>query len=77
MKIGTYVQAMLRFSQKFERLQCWYYCWEKIMMYAIEMISCGMKQLTVLMKIGTGVQARFCLRNLGGCTVGITEWSDL
>jgi hypothetical protein len=45
------------------------------MTYAIEMASCGMIYTPSFMKIGTGVQAilRFCLSNLRGCEVGITE----
>jgi hypothetical protein len=45
------------------------------MMYTVEMTSCGMIYLSSFMKIGTGVQAilRFCLRNLRGCNVGITD----
>jgi hypothetical protein len=47
-------------------------------MYAVEMASCGMIYLPSFMKIGTGVQAilRFCLRNLKGCDVGITDGRD-
>jgi hypothetical protein len=35
--------------------------------------------ITSLMKIGTGVQTilRSCLRNLRGCSVGITDGRDL
>jgi hypothetical protein len=49
------------------------------MIYALEMTSCGMIYLPSFMKIATGVQAilRFCLKNLEGCNVGITEVSDL
>jgi hypothetical protein len=49
------------------------------MKYAIEMASCDMICLPNLMKIGTDVQAilRFCLRNLLGCNVGITDGWDL
>jgi hypothetical protein len=44
-------------------------------MYTVEMASCGMIYLASLMKIATGIQAilRFCLRNLRGCNVGITD----
>jgi hypothetical protein len=44
-------------------------------MYAVEMASYGMIYLPSFMNIGTGVQAilRFCLRNVKGCNVGITE----
>jgi hypothetical protein len=44
------------------------------MKYAVEITS-----LPSFMKIGTGVQAilRFCLRNLRGCDVGITDRRDL
>jgi hypothetical protein len=48
------------------------------MMYAVEMASCDMIYLPSFMKIGTGVQTilRFCLRNLKGCNVGITDRRD-
>jgi hypothetical protein len=46
------------------------------MMYAIEMPP-GWHDMYIpsFMKIGTGVQAifRFCLGNLGGCNVGLTD----
>jgi hypothetical protein len=66
-------------SQKFERLQCWYYSWEGLMMYAVEMASCGMLYLTDFMNIGTGVQAvlRFVLSNLHDSKVGITDGRGL
>jgi hypothetical protein len=43
------------------------------MIYAIEMASSI--YIPSFMKAGRGVQAilRFCLRNLGGCNVGITD----
>jgi hypothetical protein len=49
------------------------------MLYAVETASCGMIYFQSFMKIDTGVQAilRFCLRNLRGCDVGITEGRDL
>jgi hypothetical protein len=49
------------------------------MKYAVLMASCGMIHIPSFMKIGTGVQAilRFCLRNLQGCDVGITDGRDL
>jgi hypothetical protein len=48
-------------------------------MYAVEVASCGVIYSQRFMKIGTGVQTtlRFCLRNLRGCDVGITDGSDL
>jgi hypothetical protein len=48
-------------------------------MYAVEMASYRMINMSSFMKIGTGVQVilRFCLRNLRGCNVGITDWRDL
>jgi hypothetical protein len=44
-------------------------------MYAVEMSSSGMIYLQIFMNIGSGFQAilRFCLRNLKGCNVGITD----
>jgi hypothetical protein len=47
-------------------------------MHAVEMASCGMIYLSSFMTIATGVQAilRFCLRNLRGCNVGITDGTD-
>jgi hypothetical protein len=45
------------------------------MMYAFDMGSCGMIYIPSFIKIGTGVQQilRFCLRNLRGRIVGITD----
>jgi hypothetical protein len=47
--------------------------------YAVEMASCGMINIPSFMKTGTGVQAilRFCLRNLRGCNVRVTDERDL
>jgi hypothetical protein len=47
-------------------------------MYAVEIGSGGMIHLP-FMKIGVGVQAvlKFCLRNLRGCNVGVTDERDL
>jgi hypothetical protein len=49
------------------------------MMYAVEMISCGLIYIHSVMKIGTGVQGilRCRLRSLKGCNVGITVGRDL
>jgi hypothetical protein len=46
---------------------------------AVEIASCGMIYIPSFMKIGKGIQAilRFCLRNLIGCNVGITDGRDL
>jgi uncharacterized protein YraI len=48
-------------------------------MYAVEMYSCGVINVPSFMKIGRGVQAilRFCLRNLIGCNVSVTDVRDL
>jgi hypothetical protein len=48
-------------------------------MYANEFGSGGMIYVPRFMKTYTGVQAilRFCLRNLRGCNVGITDGRDL
>jgi hypothetical protein len=48
-------------------------------MYATEMVSGGMTYLRSFMKTGNGVQAilRFCLINLKGCNVGITNGRGL
>jgi hypothetical protein len=48
-------------------------------MYALEMASCGMISFPVFMKIATGVQTIFifCLRNLNGYNVDITDGRDL
>jgi hypothetical protein len=45
------------------------------MMYDIEMVSYGMLYISCFMKIGTDIQAilRFCLGNLNGCNVDITN----
>jgi hypothetical protein len=42
------------------------------------MASCGMIYAPSFLKIGRGVQAilRFCLRNLRGCDVGISDGND-
>jgi hypothetical protein len=44
----------------------------------IEMASDGMIYLKSFMKIGTGVEAilRFCLSNLKGCNVSVTDGRD-
>jgi hypothetical protein len=49
------------------------------MKYLVEMASRGMICIPTFMKIATGVQAilRFCLRNLRGYNVGITDERDL
>jgi hypothetical protein len=49
------------------------------MIYVVEMALCGMPYIISVMKSGTDVQAilRFCLRNLKGRNVGITERRDL
>jgi hypothetical protein len=48
-------------------------------MYAVEMATFGMIYIRGFVKIGTGVQAilRFCLRNLRGCNVSVTDGRDL
>jgi hypothetical protein len=48
-------------------------------MYVVDMAFCDMIYLQSFVKVGTGVQAilRFCLRNLRGCDVGITDGRDL
>jgi hypothetical protein len=45
------------------------------MKYVVEMPSCGMIILQSFMKIGPGIQMilKFCLSNLNGCNVGITQ----
>jgi hypothetical protein len=45
---------------------------------AVEMTSCNMIYVRSFMKIGAGTQAilKFCLRNLRGCDVGITDGRD-
>jgi hypothetical protein len=49
------------------------------MMYAVEMVSCGMICLPSFMKIDEGVRAilRFFPRNLKGRNVGITDGRNL
>jgi hypothetical protein len=44
-------------------------------MYAFEIVSSGIIYLVSSMPIGTGIQEilRFCLRNLKGHNVGITD----
>jgi hypothetical protein len=66
-------------SQKYERLQCWYYSKEGLMMYAVEMPSCGIIFLQSSPKIGKDVEGilRFCLSSLKGCDVGISDGRDL
>jgi hypothetical protein len=48
-------------------------------LHAVKMPSCGMISLPSFMKIGTGDQAmlKFCLSNLKGCIVGITDGKEL
>jgi hypothetical protein len=52
---------------------------EGIYKYAVEMASRGMIHVPCFMKTDTGVQAilRVCLRNLRGCSAGITDGRDL
>jgi hypothetical protein len=49
------------------------------MKYAVEISSCGMIYVSGFMKTGKAIQAmlRFCLRNLRGFNVGITDGRDL
>jgi hypothetical protein len=49
------------------------------MKYAVGMASCGMIYVSSFMKTSTGVQAilRFCLRNVRGCNVSVTDGKDL
>jgi hypothetical protein len=49
------------------------------MKYSAEVASCGMIYVPNFMKIGTGTEAilRFCLGNLTGCNVGISDVRDL
>jgi hypothetical protein len=49
------------------------------MKYAIEMASCGMMYKPSFMKTDKGVQAilKFCLNNLNGCKVGVTDGRNL
>jgi hypothetical protein len=48
-------------------------------MYAVEMASCGMAYILSFMRTGRGIEAilRYCLINLRGCNVGVTEGRDL
>jgi hypothetical protein len=52
-----------------------------IVMYTVEMPSCGMIFLPTFRKSGAGVYVihvlRFCLSNLNGYNVGITEGKEL
>jgi hypothetical protein len=43
-----------------------------------EMALCGMISILSFIKIGTGVHEilSFCLRNLKGCNIGITDRGD-
>jgi hypothetical protein len=43
MIVGSWIQAILRLlRQQFERFQCWYYWWERLMKYIVQMASGGM-----------------------------------
>jgi hypothetical protein len=44
------------------------------MKYAVDIAFCGMIYLISFMKVGAVL---FCLRNLKGCNVGITDGKDL
>jgi hypothetical protein len=48
-------------------------------MYTFDIASCGLMCVSNFIKTGTGVQEvlRFCLKNLRGCSVGITDEKDL
>jgi hypothetical protein len=43
-------------TEQFERLQCWYYWWERFMKHAIEMTSSGMIYFPSLIKTGSDIQ---------------------
>jgi hypothetical protein len=47
--------------------------------HAIKVVSCGTIDIKGLMTTGISVQAilQYCLRNLRGCNVGITERKGL
>jgi hypothetical protein len=64
---------------QFVRLHCQYYWWEKIMKYAVEKSSYDMIYISNFMKICTGVGAtlRYCLGNLRGRNIGITDRKNL
>jgi hypothetical protein len=60
MAIGSGIQVILRvLPQQFERLWYWYYWWEGLHKYAVEMASGGMMYTYIpsFVKISTGVQA--------------------
>jgi hypothetical protein len=60
-------------SVEFERLQCWYYWWEtpKVRRWA------GIRWHDIYHTKINEVISRFCLRNLRGCNVGITDVRNL
>jgi hypothetical protein len=57
MMIGSDLQLILRLlPQQFERVQCWYYQWERFTKYASEVVSGVMMYIPNFIKIGSGVQ---------------------
>jgi hypothetical protein len=58
-----------------ERPQCWRYGREGLKNYVNDMPLCDIMPIPNFMKGGTDVQAilRFCLHNLRGCNVGVTD----
>jgi hypothetical protein len=55
MTVGSGIQVILRLlPQQLESLQCFYYLWEGIVKYPVEMVSGGMKYIPCFIQIGTG-----------------------
>jgi hypothetical protein len=66
---GSGIQVILKLlSQRFERLDYWYYTMKRFMKYAIEMTSGDMIYLPSCMTIGSGVQ-----KLLGGYIYALTH----
>jgi hypothetical protein len=58
--ISSGIQVILSLlTQQFERLQCWYYCWEGFFKYTIEIGSDAVIHMPSFIKIGSGIQKLF------------------
>jgi hypothetical protein len=57
MMIGSGIQIMLRLiTRQFEKLQCWYYWWDRSRKNVIEMALGVIKYITSFINIGSGIQ---------------------
>jgi hypothetical protein len=55
-KSALHMSKEINKTIQFEGLQCWYYWWEWIMQFAVEMMTGGMIYMPSCMMIGSGIQ---------------------